>query len=100
VAQYEIVRPGGGPHYEWGQDAISVKVSSRHADGRVTMVEDALKPGFRLARHVHKVMTEIFYLLEGHVRFVFDEETVVATPAATTLSSRRPSRSRRLSAGV
>ncbi len=52
-------------------------------DGRVTVVEDTLKPGFHLARHHHRSMVEIFYVLEGEIRFAFDDELVVATPGMT-----------------
>lgn len=41
------------------------------------MVEDTLKPGFHLARHHHKIMTEVFYMLEGEMELVFDDETVL-----------------------
>jgi quercetin dioxygenase-like cupin family protein len=43
-------------------------------------MEDRLKPGFFLARHHHKKMIEIFYVLEGAVEFAFDDETTVAMP--------------------
>jgi quercetin dioxygenase-like cupin family protein len=50
-----------------------------------TVVEDTLKPGFDLARHYHKKMTEIFYILDGSVAFTFDDqsEPVSATPGVT-----------------
>ena len=47
------------------------------------MVEDTLKPGFFLGRHHHKIMTEVFYVLEGEVTFIFDEETVLAKAGDT-----------------
>jgi len=74
----EVIPSGGGPSYEWANDHICVKCTSRHAEGRVTVVEDRLKPGFHLACHYHKKMTEIFYILEGRVTFKFKDETVVA----------------------
>ncbi|MDZ4769066.1 MAG: cupin domain-containing protein, partial [Chloroflexota bacterium] len=51
--------------------------------GRVTVIEDTLKPGFHLARHYHKQMVEIFYILEGEIRFQFDDETVITLPGMT-----------------
>ena len=47
------------------------------------MVEDTLKPGFDLPRHHHKKMTEVFYILEGELTLIFDDETVVATAGTT-----------------
>ncbi|MGH8865660.1 MAG: cupin domain-containing protein [Burkholderiales bacterium] len=79
----QIIESGGGPSYDWANDHICVKTTCDHADGRVTMVEDALKPGFHLARHHHKKMTEVFYVLEGQVTFKFDDERVVASRGMT-----------------
>ncbi|MEM6831489.1 MAG: cupin domain-containing protein, partial [Bacteroidota bacterium] len=54
-----------------------------HTDGALSFVEDTLKPGFYLARHHHKIMTEIFYILEGEVELIFDDETIVCGPGDT-----------------
>lgn len=83
--RHELVLPGQGKSYDWTQDHIQVKVTCDLSDGRMTLVEDRLKPGFVLARHYHKKMIEIFYVLEGSVQFTFDDETVIAAPG-TTLS--------------
>ncbi len=81
----QIVLPGQGASYDWTNDHILVKATQDLSDGRLTLVEDRLKPGFFLARHHHKKMIEIFYVLEGDVEFAFDDETVTATQG-TTLS--------------
>lgn len=78
-----IVLPGQGKNYDWSNDHIYVKTPDTFTGGRVTLVEDALKPGFHLPRHHHKLMVEIFYILEGEVVFAFDDETVVAVPGMT-----------------
>ena len=80
---HEVIPSGGGANYDWVSDHISVKCTCNHADGRVTVVEDRLKPGFHLACHFHKKMTEIFYILEGRVTFKFKDETVVAERGMT-----------------
>jgi quercetin dioxygenase-like cupin family protein len=79
----QVIESGGGASYDWANDHICVKTTCDHANGRVTVVEDRLKPGFHLARHYHKTMTEIFYLLEGQVIFNFKDETVVASHGMT-----------------
>jgi quercetin dioxygenase-like cupin family protein len=79
----QVIESGGGPSYDWSNDHIRVKTTCDHAEGRVTMVEDTLKPGFCLACHYHKKMTEIFYILGGEVTFKFEDETVVATRGMT-----------------
>ena len=77
-----VVRAGEGPDFDWPQDHVTVKTPLELTDGRVTMVEDTLKPGFHLPRHYHRSMVEIFYILDGEVTFAFDDAVVVATPGA------------------
>ena len=79
----EIVLPGQGKSYDWAKDHVFVKSAVALSDGRLTLVEDRLKPGFFLARHHHKKMIEIFYVLEGSVEFAFDDEKVIAMPGTT-----------------
>ena len=79
----EIIRPGEGIEYEWSSDHIFVKTIGEITDGRVSMVEDTIKPGFHLARHHHKKMVEVFYILDGELTLIFDDETVVATAGTT-----------------
>lgn len=79
----QIIEAGQGKDYAWSQDHIFVKTSRDLTGGRVTVVEDTLKPGFHLPRHYHKQMTETFYILEGETTFAFDDETVIARPGMT-----------------
>jgi len=81
--KHHILRPGEGRDYDWSNDHIYVKAASGLSDGRVTLVEDVLKPGFLLARHSHERTTEVFYVLDGVVEFRFDDETVAVEPGAT-----------------
>lgn len=81
----QIVLPGEGTDYDWTNDHIFIKTVGAFSEGRVSLVEDTLKPGFHLARHYHKKMTEVFYILKGEMTLIFDDETVVAT-AGTTIN--------------
>ena len=72
-----IVRKGEGENYDYAQDHCFVKLSSRDTNGELCMVEDTLKPGFHLKRHHHKKMTEVFYMLEGELELIFDDEAIV-----------------------
>lgn len=83
MQNFEIIRKGQGKDYDYSQDHCFVKVPSHHTNGELNMVEDLLKPGFHLARHHHKIMTEIFYILEGEVEFIFDDSTIVAQAGDT-----------------
>ncbi len=79
----EVIRNGEGDNYPYSQDHCFIKLSSHHTNGELSFVEDTLKPGFYLARHHHKIMTEVFYILEGEVELIFDDETVIAKPGDT-----------------
>ncbi|MEM1337774.1 MAG: cupin domain-containing protein [Bacteroidota bacterium] len=79
----EVIRNCSGANYNYAQDHCFVKLSSHHTNGELSFVEDTLKPGFYLARHHHKIMTEVFYILEGEVELIFDDETITARPGDT-----------------
>jgi quercetin dioxygenase-like cupin family protein len=79
----QIIGNGQGRDYAWSKDHIFVKTTPDLTDGRVTVVEDRLNPGFYLPRHCHKEVTEIFYVLDGEIEFKFDDETVIATSGVT-----------------
>lgn len=81
--RHSVVLPGQGPEYEWASDHVFVKTPVEMTDGRVTVVEDRLKPGFHLPRHHHRSMVEIFVVLDGEVVFTFDDETVTAAVGTT-----------------
>ena len=83
LKEKESIRDGAGENYNYSQDHCFIKLSSRHTNGELSFVEDTLKPGFFLARHHHKVMTEVFYILEGEVSLIFDDETIIAKPGDT-----------------
>ena len=79
----ELIRNGEGENYNYSQDHCFVKLSSRKTEGELCFVEDKIKPGFFLPRHHHKVMTEVFYILEGEVELIFDDETLTCSPGDT-----------------
>lgn len=79
----EIIRNGEGENYNYSQDHCFIKLSSKNTNGELCFVEDTLKPRFYLARHHHKIMTEVFYILEGEVELIFDDETITAKPGDT-----------------
>jgi quercetin dioxygenase-like cupin family protein len=83
MKEKEVIRSGEGRDYNYSQDHCFVKLSSDSTNGELCVVEDTLKPGFYLARHYHKIMTEVFYVLEGELELIFDDETIVARPGDT-----------------
>jgi quercetin dioxygenase-like cupin family protein len=83
MKEKEIIRNGKGENYNYSQDHCFIKLSSKHTNGELCFVEDTLKPGFFLARHHHKIMTEVFYILEGEVELIFDDENITCKPGDT-----------------
>ena len=45
-SKQHIVLPGQGKSYDWSKDHVFVKAAHDLSDGRLTLVEDTLKPGF------------------------------------------------------
>ena len=83
MKEKEIVRKGEGENYNYSQDHCFIKLSSKRTNGELSFVEDTLKPGFYLGRHHHKVMTEVFYILEAEVELIFDDETITTVAGDT-----------------
>jgi len=85
MSKATVVRAGGGKDFDYSQDHCFVKLASTATEGQLSIVEDRLKPGFRLERHHHKQMTEVFYMLEGEMVFTFDD-TAISLVAGDTLT--------------
>ncbi|MEZ4944027.1 MAG: cupin domain-containing protein [Cyclobacteriaceae bacterium] len=83
MKEKEIIRNGEGENYNYSQDHCFVKLSSEKTNGELSFVEDKIKPGFFLPRHHHKIMTEVFYILEGEVELIFDDESITCLPGDT-----------------
>lgn len=83
MKEKEIIRNGEGQNYDYSQDHCFIKLSSNNTNGELCFVEDTLKPGFYLGRHHHKIMTEVFYILEGEVELIFDDELIIAQAGDT-----------------
>ncbi len=78
MQEKEVIRSGEGENYDYAQDHCFIKLHSKYTGGALSFVEDTLKPGFYLKRHHHKVMTEVFYILDGELELIFDDETIIA----------------------
>ena len=85
MKEKEIIRNGEGKDYNYSQDHCFIKLSSHQTNGELNFVEDTLKPGFLLPRHHHKIMTEVFYFLEGEVELIFEDETLLCKPGDTVI---------------
>lgn len=84
MKNHVYIPAGKGDNYNYSQDHCFIKLSSNDTNGELCFVEDTLKPGFHLGRHHHKIMTEVFYMLEGELELIFDDETVTLRPGDTS----------------
>ncbi len=80
--RYSFVPPKDGRNYDWSTDHTFVKASAADTGGAFTLMEDNLKPGFKLGLHLHRQHAETFYILEGEVNFYIDGDWMVAQPGA------------------
>lgn len=83
MQKMQLIRANTGRNYDYSQDHCFVKVSSVDTNGELSMVEDVIKPGFKLPRHHHKIMTETFYMISGAIDLIFDDETITLSPGDT-----------------
>jgi len=83
MKEKKVVLNGEGKSYNFMNDHVFVKVPSQTTDNKLSIVEDNLDRDFYLGRHHHKIMTEIFYIIEGVVEIVFDDETIMAKAGDT-----------------
>jgi len=78
MKEFQIIKNGSGKSFDYSQDHVFVKLSSHDTNGELCVVEDVLKPGFYLARHHHKIMTEVFYIIDGGFEITFDDNIINA----------------------
>lgn len=81
-ARAVILPPGGGKDYDWSADHTFVKVGAGDTGGAYTLMEDNLKPGFRLGLHMHRTHAETFYILDGPIWFWIEGRWTEAQPGA------------------
>lgn len=80
--RYSFVPLKGGCNYDWSGDHTFVKVSAADTGGAYTLMEDNLKPNFKLGLHLHRQHAETFYILEGEANFYIDGDWMLAQPGA------------------
>jgi len=83
TGEAKVVEAGTGWSHTWGLDTTVVKLRADETAGWFTLVEDTPQPGWSLAAHRHEFHAELFYVLEGSIRFVISGDTVDATPNTT-----------------
>jgi quercetin dioxygenase-like cupin family protein len=85
TAKHPVTKPAGeGERYVLGPVAVTIKLSSEDTAGTLAMIEYELPARFQgPPPHVHPAFDEMFYVVEGEVRFQCGDQTIDATAGVT-----------------
>src|SRR5262245_5132423 len=61
----------------WLGTLATIKLDSAQTSSRFSLVDEVLPPNMDVPRHLHREQDELFYLLEGEIRFRIGEETML-----------------------
>lgn len=81
-----ILQPGEGKSIALVTSTCTFKVTGKETHGHFGLFEFVMEPGASGASpHIHKQLTEIFYVIEGEVQLLLEQRTITATPGAMIL---------------
>ena len=73
--------PGEGENFELAGSSFSIKATAESTDGGFFLSETVVEPGFAgPPLHVHRRLTDMFYVLEGTLTFRIGDDTVEGRP--------------------
>jgi mannose-6-phosphate isomerase-like protein (cupin superfamily) len=81
-----ILQPGEGQSVQIRTSTCTFKATGKDTKGYFGLFEFVMEPGSMGASpHLHKQLTEMFYVVEGVVEMVLSDRTVAAQPGAFIL---------------
>ena len=81
-----ILQPMEGPSVQIRTSTCTFKVTGKDTHGHFGLFEFVMEPGGEGASpHIHKELTEMFYVVEGEVELILDQRRVTAKPGAFML---------------
>ena len=81
-----ILQPGVGQSVQIRTSTCTFKATGKDTKGQFGLFEFVMQPGSMGASpHIHKQLTEMFYVVEGLVEMVLSDHTVQAQPGAFIL---------------
>jgi quercetin dioxygenase-like cupin family protein len=74
-----LLRSGQGRRFalDAGYDSV-FKALAPDTDGHLSMTEELIPPGMDFRSHRHLNTVELFYVLEGEIEFIVDDEPMIA----------------------
>lgn len=81
-----ILQPNEGRSVQIRTSTCTFKATGSDTHGHVGLFEFTMEPGSSGASpHLHKQMTEMFYVVEGQVELLLEDQTVIAEPGSFML---------------
>lgn len=81
-----ILQPGEGRSVQIRTSTCTFKVTGKDTHNHFGLFEFVMEPGTDGASpHIHKQLTEIFYVVEGHIELVLNQEHISTEPGALML---------------
>ncbi|MGG6238325.1 cupin domain-containing protein [Nodosilinea sp. AN01ver1] len=81
-----ILQPGEGQTVQIRTSTCTFKATGQETHGHFGLFEFVMEPGTDGASpHIHKELTEAFYVVEGNVELVLGDRRIVAEPKAFIL---------------
>lgn len=88
MSALQFIPPGEGETLTVAGDRVRILVDSSHSDGRCLQIESTIPPGGGPPLHRHSREDELFFVLEGNVKFHVNGQDSVAGPGASVLAPR------------
>ncbi|WP_026730852.1 cupin domain-containing protein [Fischerella sp. PCC 9605] len=81
-----ILQPGEGESVKIKTNTCTFKVTGKDTNGHFGLFEFVMEPGTEGASpHLHKQLTEMFYVVDGEVELLLDRRKVIASPGTFML---------------
>lgn len=76
-----VLQPGEGKSVKLGTSACTFKVTGKDTYGNFGLFEFVMEPETQGASpHIHKELTEMFYVVEGEIELTLGDRRIVAEP--------------------
>jgi len=80
LESYALNREEGPAVWFMGRARMTVKATGEQTNGAFSLIEEVAPPGYATIYHKHLAADEVFYVLEGEVTLVRNDEKLKAGP--------------------
>ena len=79
----KIMNNDEGVVYDSMGDSMRFVLNGEDTSDAYTFIEDTIKPGFKVALHLHRDHAETFYIVDGEIEFTVGNQIVFGKPGTT-----------------